>query len=68
MDNLKSVDFDTMEKDKPPKASRYTTDLLEIPGMAFDITVADPKERIQAYINSYRNASQTQDQVGLAQH
>lgn len=53
-----------MEKDKPTKGQRYTTDLLKIPGMAFDVTVADPKERIQAYLDAYRKAGQTRDEVG----
>lgn len=36
-----------------PKAARYTTDLLSIPGMAFDVNIQDPRDRIQAYIDSY---------------
>lgn len=41
---------------KRTKAPRYTTDLLKTPGMAFDISIEDPKERIQCYIDAYRNA------------
>lgn len=44
-----------MEEAKPPKAKRYTTDILKLPGVAFDVTVLDPKERIQVYVDSYRN-------------
>ncbi|KAL2834153.1 HotDog domain-containing protein [Aspergillus pseudoustus] len=35
------------------KAPRYTSELLNIPGMAFDVHIPDPKARIQAYIDSY---------------
>lgn len=35
--------------------TRYTTDLLDVPGMQFRIDVDDPKERIQAYIDEYAN-------------
>lgn len=52
-----------MADDKPTKVPRYTTDLLKIPGMSFDVTVTDPKERIQAYLDNYRKAGQTRDEV-----
>jgi hypothetical protein len=36
------------------KTSRgYTTDLLSIPGMKFNVDIDDPKERIQAYLDEY---------------
>lgn len=54
-----------MANDKPTKVPRYTTDLLKIPGMSFDVTVTDPKERIQAYLDNYRKAGQTRDEVRL---
>jgi len=53
-----------MGKDNLLKAERYTTDLLKIPGVAFDVTVADPKERIQAYIDAYRKEGLARDVVG----
>lgn len=37
------------------KVRRYTTDLLDIPGVAFHVDVDDPKERIQKYIDMYRD-------------
>lgn len=36
------------------KAPRYTANLLEIPGMAFDISIEDPRARIQKYIDTFR--------------
>ncbi|EXJ74996.1 uncharacterized protein A1O5_01692 [Cladophialophora psammophila CBS 110553] len=61
-----------MEDPKAPKAQRYTTELLKTPGMAFDITIPDPKERIEAYIDAYRNAAtahmQTFDQAFMRDH
>ncbi|KIW82272.1 hypothetical protein Z517_05299 [Fonsecaea pedrosoi CBS 271.37] len=44
-----------MTDSEAPKAERYSTDLLKIPGMAFEITEPDPKKRIEAYIQAYRN-------------
>ncbi|KAF4996276.1 hypothetical protein FDECE_12520 [Fusarium decemcellulare] len=35
-------------------SGRYSTDLLEVPGVAFDVEIADPTERIQAYLDSYQ--------------
>jgi hypothetical protein len=32
---------------------RYTASLLSTPGMKFSIDIADPKARIQAYIDEY---------------
>lgn len=42
---------------------RYTAALLEVPGMAFDISISDPKERIQAYIDTFRQPSRTGEKV-----
>ena len=33
--------------------ARYTTELLNVPGMKFRVDIDDPKERIQAYIDEY---------------
>ncbi|OQV06033.1 hypothetical protein CLAIMM_10674 [Cladophialophora immunda] len=41
---------------RKPKPPRYSSELLSIPGMAFDVRVPDPKARIQAYIDSYSHA------------
>ncbi|KIX09205.1 uncharacterized protein Z518_00284 [Rhinocladiella mackenziei CBS 650.93] len=61
-----------MEDRKHSKAERYTTDLLEIPGMAFDVSVPDPKERIQVYIDAYRKSDpanhQGFDEVFMREH
>lgn len=51
------------DSNKPGKAPRYTTDLLSIPGFAFHINVPDAKDRIQAYIDDYRNAEAPNQQV-----
>jgi hypothetical protein len=34
---------------------QYTTDLLTEPGMTFAVDVKDPKERVQAYLDAYKN-------------
>lgn len=40
------------------KSSRsYSNDLLSIPGITFDVTVADPVLRIRSYLETYRNSS-----------
>lgn len=52
-----------MDDVRPPKAERYNTDILKIPGVAFDVSVSDPKQRIQAYIDSYRTGSSELRQV-----
>ncbi|KAG4281973.1 hypothetical protein FPRO06_10877 [Fusarium proliferatum] len=36
---------------------RYSNDLLSIPGITFDVTVADPVLRIRSYLETYRNSS-----------
>lgn len=46
-----------------PKAERYNTNILKIPGIAFDVKLQDPKQRIQAYIDSYRTGSSELRQV-----
>jgi len=33
---------------------QYTTDVLRRPGMTFAVDIADPKERVQAYLDSYK--------------
>ena len=45
------------------KAPRYTTDLLKTPGMSFDTDIESPKERIQKYIDAYRNSQAGDFQV-----
>lgn len=47
------------------KSTRYTTELLKTPGMAFDVNVADPKKRIQTYIDAYRTSEMGKYQVWL---
>ncbi|KAJ9637385.1 hypothetical protein H2204_004809 [Knufia peltigerae] len=55
-----------------PKAERYNTNILKIPGIAFDVKLQDPKQRIQAYIDSYRTGSselrQGFDEVFMREH
>jgi hypothetical protein len=41
---------------------RYTTEYLSRPGMTFDVSIEDPKERVQAYLDSYRG--EDKDEVG----
>lgn len=43
----------------PKKAERYTNDILSRPGMVFAVDVKDPKERVQAYLDSYKNDQTT---------
>ena len=45
------------------KKERYTTEHLDVPGMKFDVDIADPKERIQAYINAYADDGKTHFEV-----
>lgn len=52
-----------MEGAKTRNAERYTTDILKLPGVAFDVTVLDPKERIQVYVDSYRKDDRSPQQV-----
>jgi hypothetical protein len=33
--------------------SGYPSDLLSVPGVAFDVKILDPAERIRAYIRGY---------------
>ena len=33
----------------------YTSDYLLRPGMTFAVDIADPKERVQAYLDSFKN-------------
>lgn len=42
------------------RAERYTNDILSRPGMVFAVEVKDPKERVQAYLDSYKNDPQTE--------
>ncbi len=34
---------------------RYDTGLRSLPGMTFRVDVADPKERVQAYIDDFKD-------------
>lgn len=43
----------------PKKAERYTNDILDRPGMVFAVDLKDPKERVQAYLDSYKNDPET---------
>ncbi|KAF5640794.1 hypothetical protein F52700_3505 [Fusarium sp. NRRL 52700] len=38
-------------------SSRYSSDFLSIPGVTFDVNIADPAERIRSYLNTYRKTS-----------
>ena len=33
---------------------KYTTDYLLRPGMTFSVDIADPKERVQAYLDAFK--------------
>lgn len=34
---------------------RYDTDLRSLPGMTYRVDIADPKDRVQAYMDSFRD-------------
>ncbi|KAK0387731.1 hypothetical protein NLU13_3976 [Sarocladium strictum] len=36
---------------------RYPSEFLSIPGVTFDVTIADPAQRIRSYLETYRNTS-----------
>ena len=38
-----------------PTTKHYSIAQLSRPGVAFDVDIADPKQRVQAYLDSYRN-------------
>ncbi|PKY06605.1 hypothetical protein P168DRAFT_116012 [Aspergillus campestris IBT 28561] len=37
-----------------PTRSKYTADILARPGLTFDTEIRDPKQRIQAYMDAYK--------------
>ncbi|KAF5566286.1 hypothetical protein FPANT_14137 [Fusarium pseudoanthophilum] len=41
----------------PKTPKRYSSDFLSIPGVPFDIAIADPAQRIRSYLETYRNTS-----------
>ncbi|CAH0039557.1 unnamed protein product [Clonostachys rhizophaga] len=46
-------------------ASRYSSDLLSIPGVAFDVKISDPAERIRAYIRGYASPASADGQDAM---
>lgn len=47
--------------------AKHPTDLLNTPGMKFDIDIPDPKQRIQAYIDEYANPINPEGQEEVSQ-
>ncbi|VUC21317.1 unnamed protein product [Clonostachys rosea] len=45
--------------------SKYPSDLLSVPGVAFDVKIADPAERIRAYIRGYVSPASSDGQDAM---